>query len=197
MYKIIITLLLTLCADSMIAQSSNAYVTLKDGYKMPKAEFVNSCVTGVEAMSGNIFDTESYCECSLDLIARYFTQSDLMQLMNGDKSSMENAYNVIFKGLPEQGMIELQQCMIGHLKDENKVVGSFTPEAKKAAIYSCEQEARLDSEFEQLVDVEGFCSCYIGEFIKYFSYADMLSPKEKDSPRIEKLMNECIMTNFK
>ena len=188
--------------EELIKNEISDSITFLDGVKINKSLIVKSCIAYARKEGiDELVKVENYCNCFAENIANNFNSSDLLFLTEEIETNEEFYKKALeFFYLPNVKTFAIE-CIKANLTDSNKNFEISSEEERKALIEIYKNSLKSQdeySELERLVDINGYCECFIEKLLKNFSYKEIMTNSDLgSSSKFIELQVECMSKNEK
>ena len=189
---------------------SQKKVTFLDGRNLSTKKFVDNCVSSMIIRGDNINyknDGKNICECFIEKISEKFTYTEFISelapyfiLSNSDEFKALNSFQI------DKIAETTEECSSNpkFWKTNNKK-NIISKEERIVLVSQCminlKNELNADEfdelELERMVDIKGYCECFINKIFKEFSLSEMNQMDEKALLKREEIETSCLNENIK
>lgn len=196
MMKLFFTILIfNFCTFNNNAQEiENLYA--KDGVLLGnKSELTTQCAKTIDVKS-NISFNEKYrvCECNLELISKFYTSKEIIELIKSGKSP----YTEIYNSKNPEIRKDFEECSAKYLEilDPKQNLTTMTKNFSENFIIACEYNLNNDSEIDKSkIDIDKYCECLNNECVKKgISISDIKDFEDKNSIAYNEILQRCVNT---
>lgn len=182
----------------------NDSIMFKDGVKVAKDPFVQACIENVKSGSYQKFmNVEGYCNCLIESMALNYTSLEIKPLLVSISNSKDDLYAKGFNYISFPGMKQITiSCLNANLLSNSNEKIQITSEEQKQALIKyirqlLEQQEGY-SEFEKVVNVDGYCECLTISYYRSFSVKEIITnPDIGNDPKYLMISDSCAGLNIK
>jgi hypothetical protein len=167
-------------------------ITLKDGSEFAGDDFMRGCLKSTVETNGDLINAKDYCECTLEIIGKYYTADDLAN-PRSDKGTVSDGLSIMSKH-PEANA-DFEQCAINNLNKNSKAPWNATNLA--AVKVGCVASLVNDADGKNYNCVAA-CDCAFDKISKLMSNGEyVVKVFTGDDAQIQKIKADCLSKNKK